>query len=94
MKEQLDQSGADETVIIQAPRGATSTIERAAIQAKLTPDELARRLLLDRLRANRFELAEITGESCRFAGHNPLRSQRVVTILSATEPPLSAGGRS
>jgi hypothetical protein len=33
-------------------------IERAAIQARVTPGELARRLLLDGLRANGFELAD------------------------------------
>jgi hypothetical protein len=54
----MDQAGADEKVVIRAPRGAAYAIERAAIQAHMTPGDLARRLLIDGLRANGFELAD------------------------------------
>jgi hypothetical protein len=54
----MDQASRDEKVVIRAPRGAAYAIERAAIQAHMTPGELARRLLLDGLRANGFDLAE------------------------------------
>ena len=66
----MDQAGSDEKVVIRAPRGAAHAIERAAIQAHMTPGELARRLLLDGLRANGFELAEqhlaVSGEVLPF----------------------------
>ena len=54
----MDQAVADEKVVIRAPRGAAYAIERAAIQAHMTPGDLARRLLIDGLRANGFELAD------------------------------------
>ena len=54
----MDQAGAEEKVVIRAPRGAAYAIERAAIQAHMTPGDLARRLLIDGLRANGFELAD------------------------------------
>ena len=47
-----------EKVVIHAPLGATFAIERAAIRAHMTPGELARRLLVDGLRANGYELAD------------------------------------
>ena len=54
---QTEDRCADERVVIRAPRGAAFAIERAAIRAHLTPGELARRLLIDGLRANGFDLA-------------------------------------
>ena len=54
----MNDAGVDEKAVIRAPRGAGFAIERAAIRAHLTPGELARRLLIDGLRANGFELAD------------------------------------
>ena len=54
----MNDVAADERVTIRAPRGATLAIERAASRAHLTPGERARRLLLDGLRANGFDLAD------------------------------------
>jgi hypothetical protein len=54
----MDQAASDEKVVIRAPRGAAYAIERAAIQAHMTPGELARRLLIDGLRASGYELGE------------------------------------
>ena len=54
----MNDVAADERVTIRAPRGATLAIERAAIRAHMTPGELARRLLIDGLRANGFDLAD------------------------------------
>jgi hypothetical protein len=54
----MDYASAGEKVVIHAPRGAMFAIERAAIQAHMTPGELARRLLIDGLRANGYELGE------------------------------------
>ena len=66
----MNDAGVDERVVIRAPRGATFAIERAAIRAHLTPGELARRLLIDGLRANGFDLADdvaaCTGEVLPF----------------------------
>ena len=66
----MNDAGVDERVVIRAHRGATFAIERAAIRAHLTPGELARRLLIDGLRANGFDLADdvevCTGEILPF----------------------------
>ena len=66
----MDDAGVDERVVIRAPRGTTFAIERAAIRAHLTTGELARRLLIDGLRANGFDLADdvevCTGEILSF----------------------------
>ena len=53
----IDAGGGDR-VVIHAPSGANLALERAAIRAHMTPGELARRLLVDGLRASGFELAD------------------------------------
>ncbi len=54
----MNHAGAGERMSFRAPRGANLAIKRAAIRAHMTPGELARRLFLDGLRANGFELLD------------------------------------
>ncbi len=47
----------EESITVRMPRGASLALERAAIGARSRPAQLARRMLLDGLRASGFELA-------------------------------------
>ena len=55
----------DKRVVIRAPRGTMMAIERIAISAHVKPAELARRLLLEGLKANGFYLARPEVDSCK-----------------------------
>ncbi len=46
----------DECITVRVPRGTGLALERAAIAAHACPGQLARRMLLDGLRASGFEL--------------------------------------
>ncbi len=46
----------DECITLRVPRGTGLALERAAIAAHARPSQLARRMLLDGLRASGFEL--------------------------------------
>jgi hypothetical protein len=47
----------DESITVRMPRGAGLALERAAIGAHSRPAQLARRMLMDGLRASGFDLA-------------------------------------
>ncbi len=47
----------DECITVRVPRGTSLALERAAIGAHSRPGQLARRMLLEGLRASGFELA-------------------------------------
>ena len=47
----------EESITVRMPRGAGLALERAAIGAHSRPAQLARRMLLDGLRASGFDLA-------------------------------------
>ncbi len=47
----------EECITVRVPRGTSLALERAAIGAHARPGQLARRMLLDGLRASGFELA-------------------------------------
>ncbi len=47
----------DECITVRVPRGTSLALERAAIGAHSRPGQLARRMVLDGLRASGFELA-------------------------------------
>ncbi len=47
----------EECITVRVPRGTSLALERAAIGAHARPGQLARRLLLDSVRASGFELA-------------------------------------
>ena len=49
----------EESITVRMPRGAGLALERAAIGAHARPAQLARRMLLDGLRASGFDLASI-----------------------------------
>jgi hypothetical protein len=49
----------EESNTVRMPRGAGLALERAAIGAHSRPAQLARRMLLDGLRASGFELAAV-----------------------------------
>ncbi len=53
MNQVVDQ---DECITLRVPRGTSLALERAAIAAHARPSQFARRMLLDGLRANGFEL--------------------------------------
>lgn len=48
----------DERIVVLAPAGAELAIQMAAIRARLPPAQFVRRLLLDGLRANGYDLAD------------------------------------
>jgi len=50
-------SDMEESITVRMPRGAGLALERAAIGAHSRPAQLARRMLLDGLRASGFDLA-------------------------------------
>ncbi len=50
-------SDMEETIIVRMPRGFGLALERAAIGAHSRPAQLARRMLMDGLRASGFDLA-------------------------------------
>ena len=47
----------EECITVRVPRGTSLALERAAIGAHARPGQLARRMILDGLRASGFELA-------------------------------------
>jgi hypothetical protein len=49
----------EESITVRMPRGAGLALERAAIGAHARPAQLARRILLDGLRANGYEFASL-----------------------------------
>ena len=49
----------EESITVRMPRGAGLALERAAIGAHSRPAQLARRMLLDGLRASGFDLAAV-----------------------------------
>lgn len=53
-----DAAEMDECITVRVPRGTSLALERAAIGAHARPGQLARRMLLDALRASGFELAQ------------------------------------
>jgi len=61
MSRVLDQ---DECITVRVPRGTGLALERAAIAAHKRPGQLARRMLLDGLRASGFELG--AGDDVRY----------------------------
>ena len=48
----------EECITVRVPRGTSLALERAAIGAHARPGQLARRMLLDGLRASGFEFAQ------------------------------------
>jgi len=50
-------ANTEETITVRMPRGASLALERAAIGAHSRPAQLARRMLLEGLRASGFEFA-------------------------------------
>ena len=50
----------EECITVRVPRGTSLALERAAIGAHARPGQLARRMLIDGLRASGFELAPTT----------------------------------
>jgi hypothetical protein len=46
----------EERIVAHVPRGTMLAVERAALEARLRPSELVRRLLLDGLAASGFDL--------------------------------------
>jgi hypothetical protein len=48
----------EESITVRVPRGTGLALERAAIAAHARPGRLARRILLDGLRASGFELGD------------------------------------
>ena len=49
-------NATDERLVLNMPKGTMFAVEQAAVQANLSPGELARRLMLDGLSANGFDL--------------------------------------
>ena len=59
----------EECITVRVPRGTSLALERAAIGAHARPSQLARRMLLDGLRASGFELApsgDLSGQGADF----------------------------
>jgi len=55
----------DERIVVRAPSGTEMAIQMAAVRAQISPAQFARRLLLDGLRANGFDLADLRAEPRR-----------------------------
>ena len=47
-----------ERIVAYVPRGMTLALERAAIEARIPPSDLVRRLLLDGLAASGFDIPD------------------------------------
>ena len=58
------QAMSDERLTVVLPAGATLAIERAAIQARVTPSELMRRAVSDGLRTWGLQLASSDKHGC------------------------------
>lgn len=48
----------EERIVVSAPAGARLALERAAILARIAPGALARRFVIDGLRASGYDLPE------------------------------------
>jgi len=48
-----------EEIVVRAPVGAQLALERAAVLARLSPSELARRFVLDGLKASGFDVPDV-----------------------------------
>ena len=58
-------NATEERLVLNMPKGTLFAVEQAAVQAHLSPGELARRLVLDGLAANGFDLPRRDGVSLR-----------------------------
>ena len=58
----IERRTKDEKIVLHAPEGTQLAIELAAIRAQVRPSEFLRRIVLDGLEANGFQLS-IGGET-------------------------------